>query len=159
MAQRRPNPRLVKIHRSYTVEEVARLLGVYKGTVRQWIKNGLPTCDDKRPLLILGGDLREFVTTKRTGNKRPCKPGELYCVRCRVPRRPALGMADYKPLTPTGGNLVGLCPECESVMYRRVSLARLAEIGGDLDIRSADGREHIVKSTNPSVNGDFKPGA
>jgi hypothetical protein len=84
VAQRRPNPRLAKIHRSYTVEEAARLLGVYKGTVRQWIKQGLSTCDDRRPLLILGGDLRDFLVKKRTQNKRPCKPGEVYCVRCRL---------------------------------------------------------------------------
>jgi hypothetical protein len=159
VAQRRSNPRLAKIHRSYTVEEAARLLGVYRGTVRQWIKRGLPICDEKRPVLILGSDLREFLTTKRIRNKRPCKPGEVYCVGCRMPRRPALGVADYEPLTATSGNLVGLCPECEGVMYRRVSAAKLAEVGGDLEIRSTEGREHIVKSPIPSVNGDFEPGA
>ena len=35
---RRFNPRRVKIHRNYTVEEVARLFGVHKNTVRDWLK-------------------------------------------------------------------------------------------------------------------------
>jgi hypothetical protein len=35
---RHPNPRLVKIHRSYTVEEVARNLRKHKNTVRAWMK-------------------------------------------------------------------------------------------------------------------------
>jgi hypothetical protein len=34
---RYPNYRLVKIHRNYTVEEIARLLKVHKNTVRGWI--------------------------------------------------------------------------------------------------------------------------
>ena len=45
MGARRPNPKLAKIHRTYTVEEVARLYDVHRNTVRQWIKDGLPSMD------------------------------------------------------------------------------------------------------------------
>lgn len=34
MGKRHPNPRLAKIHRSYTVEEVAGVFGVHRNTVR-----------------------------------------------------------------------------------------------------------------------------
>ena len=88
MPRRRPNHRLVKLHRSYTVEEVATLLGVHRNTVREWIKRGLPTCDGKRPLLILGRELAAFLQARRAKNKRACLPGEIYCVRCHVPRTP-----------------------------------------------------------------------
>ena len=159
MAQRLPNPRLAKIHRNYTVEEVARLYGVHRNTVRQWIKrDGLPVCDDGRPVLILGGELAAFLTRKRTRNKRPCKAGEIYCVRCRAPQSPALGMADYEPLTATGGNLIGLCPKCDGMMYRRVNRARLATVAGNLEVRLTRGQERIDESNNPSVNSDFKTG-
>ncbi|MGQ0677392.1 MAG: helix-turn-helix domain-containing protein [Rhodospirillales bacterium] len=135
MAQRRPNPRRAKIHRSYTVEEAARLYGAHRNTVRNWIRQGLPVCDDRRPLLILGSDLAIFLTRKRIQNKRPCGPGEVYCVRCRVPQSPALGMADYEPLTATSGNLTGVCPQCGGMIYRCVSLARLALASGKLDVQ------------------------
>ena len=89
MRKRHPNHRLVKIHRSYTVEEIAKLFGIHKNTVRGWVKSGLATSDDKRPMLILGHDLAAFLQARRVKNKRPCKPGEIYCVRCRAPKFPA----------------------------------------------------------------------
>jgi hypothetical protein len=134
MRKRRPNYRLVKIHRSYTVEEVARLFGTHKNTVRAWVKAGLPICDSKRPMLILGRDLAAFLRMRRTKNKRPCQPGEIYCVRCRAPKRPAGDMAEYQPITASLGNLIGICPDCEGMIFRRASLAKLAQIRGELDI-------------------------
>lgn len=156
MVQRLPNPRRAKIHRSYTVEEIARLYGIHRNTVRQWIKRGLPLCDDRRPALILGAELAAFLVRQRGRNKRPCKPGEVYCVRCRVPQKPAAGMADYEPLTATGGNLVGLCPQCNGTIYRRVSLTRLAEAAGNLDVQIMPARERIDERGPLSVNSVFK---
>lgn len=132
--KRRPNHRLVKIHRSYTVDEAARLFTIHKNTVRIWIKEGLPLCDGSRPLLILGCDLAAFLQARRTKNKRPCGPCQMYCVRCREPRIPAGAMADYEPKTETLGNLVGICPECGIMMYRRVSTAMLPLFGAKLSI-------------------------
>lgn len=154
--RRLPNPRRVKIHRNYSVEEVAALLGVHKNTVREWLRGGLPALTDQRPLLILGRELSAYLNRRRVANKRPCQPGEIYCVRCRVPQRPAVGMAEYRPLTATGGNLVGICPHCDTLIYRRVSLARLHLDKGELDIPLAQAREHISESSQPSVNCDLK---
>src|SRR5208283_1015117 len=119
MRKRRPNYRLVKIHRSYTVEEIARLFGTHKNTVRAWVKAGLPTCDSKRPILILGRELAGYLKARRTKNKQPCQPGEFYCLRCRVPKRPAGDMADYLPTNESLGNLEGICPDCGAMIYRR----------------------------------------
>lgn len=159
MGKRLPNPRLAKIHRSYTVDEVAGLYGIHKNTVRDWVKRGLPTTDDRRPMLILGKDLAAFLQSKRTANKNPCGSGEIYCVRCRSPRVPAGGMAEYQALTPTSGNLTAICPCCDSMMYRRVNIAKLALISADLEVFLPQALQHIDESPNPSVNCDLKQGA
>jgi hypothetical protein len=58
---RRPDRRRVKLLRSYTIDEAARTLEVHRNTVRHWIKAGLRVIDDKRPILILGSDLADFL--------------------------------------------------------------------------------------------------
>jgi hypothetical protein len=50
------------------------MFGVHRNTVREWVKRGLPTIDQKRPMLILGRDLIEFLQQRRLRNKRTCQP-------------------------------------------------------------------------------------
>jgi hypothetical protein len=156
MPATRPNPRLAKIHRSYTVDEIAKLYGVHRNTVRAWIARGLPTVDERRPVLVLGSHLVAFLQARRTANKRPCGPGEIYCLRCREPRKPAGEAVRYQPVTPTQGSLVGLCGCCGAGLNRRVSLAKLPLVSAGLAVTSAQGREHIDESPQPSLNSDFK---
>ena len=156
MSKRHPNPRLAKIHRNYTVEEIATLFGIHRQTVRRWIKGGLPTIDDRRPMLILGSDLVIFLGNRRQKKKQKCKPGEIYCVRFRLPKSPAGGMADYEPQTATLGNLIGLCPDCDSLIYRRVNVTRLDELRSILSITILEAVEHINEIYKPSVNSHFR---
>ena len=153
---RSANPRLVKIHRNYTIGEAAELLNVHKNTIRAWIDSGLATIDKRRPCLILGSSLADFLTRRRRSRKRPCTDGQIYCVRCRTPRHPAGDVADYNPITPTSGNLVGICPGCEGLIYRRVNLANLALVRGQLDVNLPEAQGRIDEDIDPSVNRDFK---
>ena len=151
----RPNHRLVKIHRNYTVEEIAGLLNVHKNTVRSWLKHGLPTIDRQKPTLILGSLLSRFLQDRRQRGRRRCVPGEIYCVKCRAPVQPAEDMADYLPITATLGTLRGICPACETLIYRRVSWAKLDEIRGRLEILILQAQSHIRDSRSLCVNCDF----
>jgi hypothetical protein len=131
---RRPNPRLVKMHRSYRIEEIAELFQIHKNTVRNWIKAGLPTIDGKRPILIHGPELARFLSERRANGRARCAPGEIYCVKCRSPKRPAGDMADCIPMAQQRGRLTGICPDCGIMIHRHVSLACLEAIRGKLDI-------------------------
>ncbi len=158
MGKRLPNLRLAKIHRNYTTEEIANLYNVHKNTVSNWIKQGLPVCSIKRPFLIMGRDLRVFLEAKRVKNKRPCKPDEIYCIRCRAPKKPAADLVEYKATTTTLGNLVAICPDCESIMNRRINLAKLNQRPCYLCITQSLAGSHITECINPSVNSDFSKG-
>jgi len=158
MGRRHPNHKLVKIHFPYTVEEAARCLGIHKHTVRRWIKDGLPTIDDRRPTVMRGRDLAEFLENRRKTRKQTCPPGHLYCVKCREPRQPAGDFAEYMPMTAEAGNLRGICPVCDRLMHRRVSLEKLGQVRGRLEIAIQEARSHIRESNSPSVNGDLRQG-
>ena len=64
-------------------------------------------------------------------------------------------MADYQPLTETQGNLIAICADCETLMYRRVSLAKLEQVRGKLDIIMPQALPHIDESAMHSVNSDL----
>jgi hypothetical protein len=151
-----PNPNLVKIHRNYTVEEVANLFPVHKNTVRSWVKDGLATNDNKKPMLILGFHLKHYLQTKRESNKRKCQPFEIYCVRCRSPQLPAGNMVDYEPISDSMGRLIGLCPSCNGIINKFFNIAQMEQIQGNLDITFPKALKHIIESINPLVNSDFK---
>lgn len=154
MAPRRYNPRLPKLHRNYTVEEVARLLQVNRQTVWKWLKVGLRAIDDRRPILVLGAELRGFLRERRAKRKHPTPPGMIYCVGCRQPRPPAGNMVDYIPLSPTSGNFQGICPICDAMIYRRINLGKIEEVRGNLEVTFKEGRRRIADCSNPSLNHD-----
>jgi hypothetical protein len=156
MVRRHRNYRLAKIHRSYTIEELASLLTIHRNTVRSWLKAGLPTVDGKRPILILGREIGAFLQARRAKNKQTCPPGEIYCVRCRAPKRPAGEMADYLPINANVGNLRAICPDCESIIHRWVSMAKLGQFLSKMDITFPQALRHISERNQPTVNSDLK---
>lgn len=135
MTKRSYNPCLAKTHHSYKVGEVADLYGIHKNTVLIWKKQGLPTVDNLKPFLINGPELRKFLEARRRKNKCKCQIDEIYCVKCRAPKKPAGNMADYNPpIKGDLGSIVGLCPDCGNLIYRRTSTKRLELIRRHIDI-------------------------
>ncbi|MDX2367744.1 MAG: helix-turn-helix domain-containing protein [Colwellia sp.] len=137
------NPNKCRIHRSYTVEEAALFLDVHKRTVRNWIIKGLPVCDDKRPLLILGTDLKLFLQQQRKQNKRKCKPSELYCFKCREPRLPDQNTLQFIEETNTKGRVIAACSVCNSRMNKYFKLENIKSIQRDLAVILPLQQKHI----------------
>lgn len=152
MAARRINPRAVKLHRSYSVPELAACLGVHKNTVRHWQRDGLTPIDSSRPMLFQGTIVRTFLSTRNARRKRPCSPGTLYCFRCREPRPPALGMVDFVSINDKSGNVRAICTTCETVMHRRASKAALATILPGCDVQYVEALPRLKGSLPPSLN-------
>jgi hypothetical protein len=155
---KRLNPRRVKIHRSYTVDEAAMLFRIHKNTVRAWLKSGLLPIDSRRPILILGHQLVRFLYARREGRRQRCLPGQFYCFRCRTPRATALNRAEYLPITPSSGNLRGSCSQCGTRMHRRVSMPKLAMAMGNLEVALPQAQQRIMETPELSSNSDLEWG-
>ena len=137
MSRRRPvDPRRIKNHRSYTVEQLAQLLDCHKNSVRLWIKQGLEVLDDgRRPLMIQGSVARQFLEEKRRSKKRQCLPHELYCLSCRKPRVPTDRKAFFRPSRARAGLLEATCSTCGTRLFKCMSATSLATLQGSLDVK------------------------
>ena len=136
MGARHPDYRRIKKRRSYTIAEVTSLFDIHQNTLRNWRRQGLQPIDDRRPVLFHGASLRSFLQARRASAKQPCGQGRIYCLPCHAPKEPAGGMVDYQPITSASGRLVGLCPDCSRLMFRRVSLGQLHAVTAGLDVQS-----------------------
>jgi hypothetical protein len=154
MNRTRINPRLAKIHHSYTVPETSDLLGVHPHTVRAWIKGGLGVLSSERPILILGKDLRHFLKVRRTAAKRPCPPGTMYCFKCRSPQCPALDMVDYQRHTDVSGSLRALCAICGTLMFRRCRYTNIGMAMPNIQVVLKEGPMRIGQLSTPLLNAD-----
>jgi excisionase family DNA binding protein len=119
---RRADWRRIKGKYSYTVEEVARALNLHRNTVRNWVRcGGLPAMTGSRPHLILGAVLVEFLKRRRLAQKRKCGLGELYCLKCRTPRKPVAELIEHRPMASDRTRIVAICSTCERLMHRFVA--------------------------------------
>ena len=143
MAAKRVSCRRIKTHRSYTVEECAQTLGVCRATVRRWLKRGLPAIDDRKPALIPGGDLIDYLKNRQAPRHR-CKSNECFSMKCREPGSPALNMADYLPLTSSTGNLRALCSVCGKIMHKAVSRKNLTALQANLELTVLQHDQHLA---------------
>jgi hypothetical protein len=158
MGARHPNPRLAKIHHSYSVDEVSRRFAVHKNTVRNWLRQGLAAIDEQRPTVVRGAELRSFLTDRRARAKQICGPGRIYCLPCRAPKVPAGNMAECIVVGETTGSLQGICPDCNRMIYRRINPQKLDTARGGLDITITQARSRIEETTKSNVNCNFSEG-
>jgi hypothetical protein len=158
MGYRHPNPRLAKIHRNYSVDDVSRLFTIHKNTVRNWLREGIKPIDNQRPTLIQGSELRRFLSERRARAKQACGPGRIYCLPCRAPKVPAGNIADCIHTSGMTSTLQGICPDCNRMIYRRVNPRNLEVVRGDLDITVTRAQTRIEGTAIPNVNCDSTEG-
>lgn len=146
----------IKIHRNYTMEELAGVLGVHKNTVLGWVKNGLPCLKDRRPFLIVGREAKAYLHAKRDSMKRRCKLHELYCMRCKKPVEPMNGQVEYHSNSSGKGRLQGKCQHCGATINKFISNAHLETYLEVFQVVVPKGLEHIKDSMRTFLNRDFK---
>jgi hypothetical protein len=159
MASRSYNPKRAKTHFTYTISEAADLYSVHRQTVRHWLANGLMPLDERRPVLIHGGELNRFHEARRATSKRTCGPGELYCLGCKQPRKPAGSMVDFLPGRGSLGVVVGICPACDGMMRQNVNTQRLDTFRAVLEVTTRPHPEPIEECPETRWNYHLQEGS
>lgn len=111
MARRFPTQGIRKA-RVYTIKVAAQIVGVSEPTFRKWRQDGLKIISDKRPFLVRGADLIDYLNKKQAANLRPMTQTQCYCMRCKSPRDALEGAFIYRPMSNLTGRLSGLCAGC-----------------------------------------------
>lgn len=119
--------RRIKREYSYTLQEIAKLYGIHKNAVRQWIKRGLQKIDKQKPLLIHGSALFSFLKAQQKKRKSTLNANEFYCLKCRVPRVAYENAVDIVIRNNTQLSIQGLCSECETPLRRVGRVSRIPD--------------------------------
>ena len=116
--------RRIRTGQCYTIPEASSLLEVSTGTVRAWIRRGLRALRCEGLTLIPGDELKSWLTARRQTRKRKCEPDELYCCRCRTPRKARPGSVVIVPRNAKTIVISALCTTCDAKMNRGGSFSR-----------------------------------
>ncbi len=120
------DPRKVKRHRSYTVQDLAELYGVGPNTVRQWIKkHGLPVIEGTYPILMHCEAIRSWMIEWQAARKWTNGPDKMSCFSCGGPRRIKLGTFRIAESNKANLMLHGDCETCGKPLNRATSRAKL----------------------------------
>lgn len=156
MTRRYPVHR-IKIHMIYSIREVSDLLHCHKRTVSRWVKEeGLIADKSQKQWLIRGEDLKPFLGHRQEARRHRMALHECFCFACKAPREPAARMADYVHETATAGQLKALCPECSTIMNKKVRRSDLDAIRARIEVTVQPPAPRIVSLEEPRETVTFR---
>ena len=122
---KRANPMAVKSALTYDINEAALALGKTPATIRNWIKDGLAVMSSRKPYLILGAAIQEYLRAKYRAAKRPLEPDQLFCPSCGIGRKPIEMMVTISPIPPKTLLLKGVCESCRGGCTRMIAISNV----------------------------------
>lgn len=125
----------IKSARSYTFIEAAKLLNVSVDSLRNWVRGGLPVLKTERPFLIIGKDLKDWLTARNEKRRVALGPHQFFCLRCKKAQTPYGGMVDCLAQTSQTWRLMAICVCCGGGMNRIVSVRDLPEMQRIFDVQ------------------------
>ena len=121
------------------------------GTVRAWIRSGLPVVDAGKPLLIAGDALKSWLINRKAARKRKCQPNELYCCSCKQPKKAKIGTVVIVPRNSKTLFIRANCADCNAKMNQVGSLSKLTEIRAAFGLETL-AQVNLAGCENPIVN-------
>lgn len=110
------NPQKLNSHISYTIKELSEILCIDKKTCLRWIEDGLKIVEGRRkPILIMGQELKDFINKRRQKKKFKLKPNQFFCLSCRLPIYAKKGSIKIK-----NDKKSAICRVCSSKISRTI---------------------------------------
>lgn len=151
--KRRFNSRLIRRNCTYSIQEISSLYSIHANTVNVWFKSGLKKIDGKKPFLVFGMDLADFINEKNVKAKKSSAPDEMYCCKCKAPRKVLKNIVDIKIINSKRLMIKGVCAKCGIQINKLGAVQKLEEykkIFKTLSIHN----EHLLGCVNTSANID-----
>ncbi len=149
------NINLIKQTLSYSVIEIAELFNLHKRTVQAWLQEGLPKIDNKRPFLVKGLELKEFISHRKRKRKKKCNQDELYCCKCQEARQSRNNLVSIKILNEKSGLIQGICNQCNTKINKLFASKNLEIIKEIFVVQRIDNK-NLTRFNNTNANTDLK---
>jgi hypothetical protein len=112
--------RRIKYWLTYDIDDICATYhdrGSHPQTVRAWIKSGLKAIDNKKPTLVYGQDLINYLQMQNDKHKCPTAFDEMYCLKCKDARNALHGRVRVEQR----GHAImlsALCRTCRTLMFK-----------------------------------------
>lgn len=143
--------RRIRPTHTYSLIEIAKDTRRSLATVRRWITLGLPVITKTNPILVDGQELLQWLIERRAARKRPCAPDEIFCCKCRVPRRAVIGSVIIKPRNEKLLSIEGECDECGTGFRKGGAMADIDKIEAAWDSYTKN-VHYLARYRNPPVS-------
>jgi hypothetical protein len=119
---------LIESNRSYSTQKIKKLIGIHEQTIREWILINNLECVSKKPILIYGAVLKEFIKNRNESHKKTLNFNEFKCLKCKVisiPKNNQISLYNNK-----NGSIrvTGTCQNCNnefSKLFKKDSTEQL----------------------------------
>jgi len=162
--KRKYNPNLIKARHSYSFAEISEIYQIHRRTVQAWRKNGLRVIDeDSKPYLVIGSELKRFISEREQKRKHPLKPGEFYCPRCQRPRKSLQNRVSVEIKERMLGKkyrqalIRGICEVCKCRLFLFTS-DRIVQELQERGVFLAKHKATLYSSADSSLNTDITRG-
>ena len=136
--KRKPDFRRIGPSRTYSIPELAEAVQRTPATVRNWLRQGMPTLDDSKPKVIDGAQAKEWLKQKWESRKMPTLHGQARCFGCKQSRPFAKGTRFLKRTSAKVLTITGKCAVCGRTMNQFASAKSVSLIHTENESKRAN---------------------
>ncbi|MFN3765193.1 MAG: tyrosine-type recombinase/integrase [Aliihoeflea sp.] len=149
--KKRPDGRAIRVTKTYTVAELAAATNKTQGTIYDWVSQGLPTIDARKPLMFHGSDVKAWLDKRWGGRRNKLALGELPCMGCKKARQPLPQTVRFEARPNGSMNAKAPCPVCSSPMNKALKASDVAAFQNVLGSDVEEEKRFDESDTSPVI--------